>query len=163
MTWTIAITLSVAVLGAVLGIINTWAALDRNKVKLKVIPMTGSRQGNLLTTSINAGEGKTFIVIEVHNLSAFPVTISEVGFLYHGTRRRGAMLGYEVVEGKRLPRRLDLHSSFSVFNYVEAIVESGVALGKIKCAYVKTDCDILRRGNSPALKTLVRETRRAGG
>ena len=32
------ITLAIAVLGAALGIINTWKSIDKDRLKLKVIP-----------------------------------------------------------------------------------------------------------------------------
>jgi len=38
MTVTESITLSIALVGAVLGVINTWHQLDRSRVKLRVTP-----------------------------------------------------------------------------------------------------------------------------
>jgi hypothetical protein len=39
-----AITLSVAVLGAVLGVINTWQGLNKSRLKLKVKPAHDTRR-----------------------------------------------------------------------------------------------------------------------
>ena len=161
MTLIQAITLTIAVLGAVLGVINTFVALDRNRVKLRVIPMAATFNKSLLvSTIIKNGACKTHILIEVQNLSAFAVTIREVGLLYHKNKKRGKWVRSTVCTGGDLPHRLDPQSSFSVFNCVADMVKSGVHVDDVKCAYAMTDCDVVRRGNSPALKTLVRELRR---
>jgi hypothetical protein len=73
------VTLSIAVLGAVLGVINTWRAIDSSRVKLKVLPRH----------AIPVGGAPSHIgfCIAVTNLSAFPVTVNEVGVLYRGNRQ----------------------------------------------------------------------------
>ena len=81
MTLTQAVTLAIALLGAVLGVINTWHALDKNRVKLKVVPkiaMTLGRSGSAVG-----------FCIEITNLSAFAVTVDEAGVHFRGTEARG--------------------------------------------------------------------------
>jgi hypothetical protein len=147
-----AVTLAIALLGAVLGVINILIELNRDRVRLKVIP-----KGAFCVPS--TGEEHR-ICIEVRNLSGFPVTISEVGFVLHDTRRRAMVISPMTADGKSLPRRLEPHNSVST--YTAPIDQMDIDLSKVKCAYAKTDCDIIKRGNSPALKRFVREARNLG-
>jgi hypothetical protein len=137
-----AITLSIAVLGAVLGVINTWHALDRSRVKLKVLPAHAIPSGGA-DPRIKFGIGVT-------NLSAFPVTISEVGVLYEGTNTRGAIIQPLLVDGGRWPRRLEPRSSVTVYGQAP---ESTPDL-RIRCAYATTECGHTKKGNSPALRQI---------
>jgi hypothetical protein len=66
--WQDMVTLGLAGLGAVLGVMNTWQAMSRERLRLRVRPM-----------QIVSGGGLSF-GIEVVNLSSFPVTVEEVGF-----------------------------------------------------------------------------------
>ena len=59
-----AITLSVASVGAVLGILNTWKAIDRDRPKLRVVPKRAIPLG--------AVDPRLRMSIEVINLSTFP-------------------------------------------------------------------------------------------
>ena len=143
------ITLSIAVLGAVLGIINTWKSFDRDRLKLKVIPKHAIPVGNLVDQNIR-------FCVEVINLSTFPVTVCEIGMLFHNTDRRGAVLNPIVIDGKPFPRRLEPRTSFTVYLRHEAFQnEHGY---RIKCAYAETDCGERVKGNSPALKQLARNS-----
>lgn len=69
--------ISIAVLGAVLGVINTWHGLDKSRPKLRVRPAHVIPVGS-------APRSLTFC-IEVTNLSAFALTICDVGVLYRRT------------------------------------------------------------------------------
>jgi hypothetical protein len=138
------ITLSVAVLGAVLGVLNTWQGFDRNRVKLKVIPKGAIPVGG-------ANQRITFC-IEVTNLSTFPVTVSDVGVFYYGTDKRGSIITPFLVDGGSWPRRLEPRSSVTV--YSERPTSS--AEHRIKCAYARTDCGTTKTGTSPALEQVAR-------
>jgi len=138
------ITLSIAVLGAVLGIINTWHALDRSRVKLKVRPAHAIPVGG-------ADPELTFF-IEVTNLSAFAVTVHDVGVFYHGTDRRGSFVRPVLIDGGPWPRRLEPRSSVTVYGQRP---ESSPEM-RIKCAYAKTECGVTKTGSSPALKQIAR-------
>lgn len=137
-----AITLSVAVLGAVLGVINAWRAIDSSRVKLKVIPKH----------AIPVGDMNPCIrfCIAVTNLGVFPVTVNEVGVLYRGTDKRGAFIEPLLLDGGSWPRRLEPRSSVSVYGQRPDLISGH----PIKCAYADTDCGTRRRGNSPALKQI---------
>lgn len=135
-----AVTLSVAVLGAVLGVINTWQGVDKSRVKLKVMP-----KGAI---PVGGADPRLSFCIEVTNLSAFAVTVSDVGVFYHGTKDRGCIVHPFLIDGGPWPRRLEPRSSVTVYSQQP---ESG-ADRRIKCAYARTDCGSTRTGNSPVLK-----------
>jgi hypothetical protein len=137
------VTLSVAVLGAVLGIINTWHGLDQSRLKLKLTPK------HVIAVGIN---DKLEFCIEVTNLSAFPVTICDVGVLYKGTNDRGTMIQPVLLDRGPWPRRLEARSSVTV--YGDRLVPTKY---RIKCAYATTECGNTVEGTSPALKQMANE------
>ena len=137
-----AITLSIAILGAVLGVINTWHALDRSRVKLKVLPAHA--------IPVGGADPRLKFCIGVTNLSAFPVTISEVGILYEGTNKRGVFIEPFLADGGPWPRRLEPRSSVTVYGQVP---DSTPDL-RIRCAYATTECGHTKKGNSPALRQI---------
>lgn len=137
-----AITLAVAVLGAVLGIINTWQSIDKTRVKLKVIPKG--------VIPFGGADPRLTFCIEVTNLSTFPVTVSDVGVFYHGTKHRGCITQPILIDGGPWPRRLEPRSSVTV--YTEK--PDSHAERKIRCAYARTDCGSTGTGNSPALRQI---------
>jgi hypothetical protein len=144
------ITLVIAVVGAVtgvsglvLGVLNTWRAFDRDRVKLKVSPrwaifshpMTGT--GHLLC-------------VEVINMSYLPVTISQVGFTV--SEPKDHFLAFLPVPnmGDTLPKRLEPRTSMTV--YVPEHVSSGEGFIKVEKAFAKTECGHSFYATSPALK-----------
>ncbi len=143
------ITLSIAVLGAVLGILNTWRAIDRDRVKLKVIPKQAIPVGNMPDQRVR-------LCIDVTNFSTFPLTITEVGVLYKGTDKRGAVVNPIIIDGGGFPRKLEPRTSFTAYMHPEALLRSNGH--KVKCVYAKTDCGVLVKGNSLALKQMAIET-----
>lgn len=147
MTLLTGITLAIALLGAVLGIINTWVSVDKNRVKLRVVPKIAYRVG------IPDPQGR--LCIEVMNLSAFPVTVSQVGFLLRGTRDRATIIRPIIHDGGPYPRRLDSRASFTAYSNPNEPEPD--LLGQVRCAFAATDCGVVGRGNSPALKKAVRE------
>lgn len=92
------VTLALALLGAVLGIINTWQALDKTRVKLRVRPKHAIPFGGM-------DERLTFC-IEVTNLSAFAVTIEEAGVSLKGSDNRLAYTNPVLIDDGGWPRRL---------------------------------------------------------
>jgi len=139
------ITLSIAVLGAVLGIINIWRSIDRDRVKLQVIPKQAFPVGGI--------DQETKLCIDVTNFSTFPLTITEVGVLYRGTSERGAIINPIIIDGGDFPRKLEPRTAFSAYARLDSMRRAN---GKsVKCAYVKTDCGVMVKGNSPALKQMV--------
>lgn len=131
--WTGALTIAGAALGAVLGVINTWWALFRDRVRLQVIPLWhgGDRQmqnGQIARlTSAFAGslehhpDGR--IGVRVINRSFFEITIESVGFTpsgYADRHLRKARLVRRFIGGDaddlvRLPCRLAPRESITIW------------------------------------------------
>jgi len=139
-----AATLAIALVGAVLGVINTWYGLDKARVKLKVVPANAIPLGG-------ANPALRFC-IEVTNLSGFPVTISDVGVFFRGTDSRGSFVMPVLLDGGAWPRRLEPRSSVTVY----AQRPESTPKSRIKCAYARTQCGVTKTGTSPALKQIAR-------
>lgn len=137
-----AITLAVAAVGAVLGIINTWHTLDKNRVKLKVVPKHAIPYG--------AADPRLTMCIEVTNLSSFPLTIEEVGVFFHRTDKRAAVINPVLPDNGSWPRRLEPRSSISVYSQRP----EARAGRKMRCAYARTQCGRTIEGTSPAFKQM---------
>jgi hypothetical protein len=90
------LTIGAASVGAVLGVMNTWDAMNQRRVRLRVTPaFVMTTQGDPLGVSI-----------EVINLSAFPLTVAEIGFSAGGGRRI-PIQAPKFLDNKPLPRRLE--------------------------------------------------------
>lgn len=147
------ITTITAVIAAVCGVtalglsfINTWHQLRRDQVRLKVTPQHIIPVGALRNAHVDFG-------IEVINLSEFPVVIVDVGFLLaHGHHGTLSTVSHIEPNGE-LPRRLDPHTSYSVCFWLDT---NTVDLAAVKCAYARTQCGTEVRGNSPALRQLMK-------
>jgi hypothetical protein len=135
------VTLSIAVLGAVLGVINTWHGLDKSRVKLKIRPAHAIPVG--ITQEL------TFC-IEVTNISVFAVTVNDVGFFYRGTDLRASYIHPVLLDGGSWPRRLEPRSSVTVYGSPPELRPGQ----PIRCAYAKTECGVTKTGTSPALKQI---------
>ena len=144
-TLTEALTLAIASVGAVLGIINTWHQRNQRKVKLWVVPKHAIPVGALEGFNIT-------MCIEVINLSTFPVTVSDVGVLYRGTDVRGAVVQPIFIDGGSFPRRLEPRAAFTAYMAGESI--GGRDNHRVKCAYARTDCGVTATGTSPALRQI---------
>ena len=142
------IILSIAVLGAVLGVLNTFRNFDRDRVKLKVIP----KQAFPVGTSF---DDRVRLCINVTNLSTFPLTITDVGILFRGTKERGVVIK-PIINGGEFPRKLEPRTSFTAYLHPEALHENKGH--SIRCVYALTDCGVMVKGNSPALKQLSKES-----
>lgn len=141
----LSVTLSLAVLGAVLGIINTIHALQKDKIKLKVKPKW---------VILPQAPGLKHIGVEVINLGFIPVTISEIGFkISYFTDKRLVLPNPVLLDGGDFPRRLEPRSSFSI--YILDILDDP-NFHKSKYAYAKTDCEKIFKGKSPAFKQAIR-------
>jgi hypothetical protein len=131
-----AVTMSVALVGAVLGVMNTWNAMDQRRVRLRVYPK--------VAVPVMDGEfGRTMGCIEVINLSAFPVSIQEVGFTIRRNSRKGDRLTIVqpfTNDHKPLARRLESRQS------VTAYFELDARFQRAKSSYVLTDCDEMTYG-----------------
>ena len=142
------------VLGAALGIINMWHRLSKDAVRLKVLPAHALPVGH-------GGAGEWTLSIEVINLSAFPVTIGEVGLRLWGTKDRLTALRPIVSDGGPWPRRLESREAVTLIYDSEIRVHE--RLHEVRSAYAKTQCGTTRYGHSGALKQLVREAQERHG
>lgn len=140
-----AITLGIALLGAVLGVINTWRSLSKSRIRLKVVPA--------YAIPVGAADRRLEFAIEITNLSAFAVTVYDAGVFFHGTKRRGAILNPVFSDGGQWPRRLEPRSSVSVYSQIPESPDGH----RIRCAYAKTQCGHTQTGTSPALKQIANE------
>lgn len=130
------------VAGALLGIINTRHQMQRNKLKLKVMPQHAFPVGGIADAHFNFS-------IEVINMSEFPVVIADVGFfLVDGcTASLATVQGIE--SNGALPLRLEPRTRYSKCFWLD---NDSIDLSRIKCAYARTECGNTVRGTSPALK-----------
>jgi hypothetical protein len=144
------VTLSFAVIGAVLGVINTWNAINLRRVRLTVIPSCVLSQGqNFVKTSSAEYRPGAMIGIEVVNMSAFPVTVKSVGFTLRGKKQFITTPLPLLVGLQEWPRKLNPHES--VTGYMHPNTELPPTLGR---AFAVTTSGILCYGSSPALKEM---------
>ncbi len=131
------LTMGAAVIGAVLGIMNTWNAMNQKKVRLRIVP----------AYSIMTATGAVGFSIEVTNLSAFPVTITEVGVTMPGMKRLYILEPFFADKGD-WPRRLEARSVVTAYFPVTDLLGAGQRFGR---AYAQTACGERRYGTSKAL------------
>src|ERR1051326_1701245 len=133
-----ALTLALAAVGAVLGVINTLHGLDKSRVKLKVTPQHA--------ISVGGADSRIEFCIEVINLSAFAVTVRDVGVLYHGTDALGSIASPPfLIDGGPWPRRLEPRSAVTLYSPRPQSWNGE----RVKCAYAQTECGHMKTGNSP--------------
>lgn len=138
-------TLGIALVGAVLGVLNTWRNFDRDRPKLRVTPVHAIPVGGYGGVHPAIGFG-----IEVINLSPFPVTVREVGFLHSGLSDRAVVVQPVTTDNKGTPRRLEPREAVSFFMELP-----GRRKGRpLRCAYASTACGLTFTGTSGALKQL---------
>jgi hypothetical protein len=167
------ITLAVAITGAVtgttgmvLGIINTWRQFDKDRVKLRVVPKLAFQIGNTVVATDRADYlnddspasdflkhgAKKRLCIEITNLSAFPVTISQAGF--GGSKStRFTLFGPLTSTGQPYPTRLEPRQSVTLYMGVGADLDPRYLTKAI--AYAQTDCGHTAYGTSPAFNAYV--------
>jgi hypothetical protein len=104
------VTLSIAAVGAVLGIINTRQAMDQQRVKLRVVP-------KWVLFPMEEPPNDEAGCVEVVNLSAFPVTLQEVGFTL---RERAAKERGRLLRKFSHPTTIRLHGVLSRANRSQA-------------------------------------------
>jgi hypothetical protein len=138
------ITLAIALLGAVLGVINTWQTLDKDRVKLRVVPKHA--------VPVGAADPSLTFCIEITNLSSFAVTVDETGVFYTGTEQRSAYVRPILFDGQGWPRRLEPRTSVTVYGQPPTSLRGN----PVKCAYARTACGVTQIGNSTALMQLSR-------
>lgn len=136
-------TLLIAVAGLILGIRSEWRAHRRDKVSLRIIPKIALPVGPM-------PDPRPCMAFEIINDGFLPATVTEVGFLYRGTKARGVTTVPILSGGEKWPLRLEPHSSTIV--YTDPRELENPDLRRLKCAYVTTASDLTFRGSSPALR-----------
>ena len=160
------LTIIVAVIGATLGIVNTWRDIYQNAVRLKVIPKRQtlgpiSAMGQIYISSTRAtlkGDNplRAGLSIEVRNIGRIPVTIKSLGWL---DRTGNALItNFEVLNGAKLPYRLRARTTLTASMDMLSIHEP--AFLKAADAYADTECGLTVRGTSPAFQQYKRELRK---
>lgn len=137
-----AITLGIALLGAALGLINLWRAIDRDRVRVRVTPLS----------YINTG-GTSGVCLEVVNVGFTSVTLSSIGFDLRGGEQL-VPLSPTFSGGEKLPHRLEPREAVTA--YLPPGMEKDSRFARVKCAYAKTACGIKFRGSSKSLRHYVK-------
>ena len=134
--WKDYLTMTAAMIGAALGIMNTWNSMSQRRVRVRVIPqfVTGV-DGTPIGFSI-----------EVINLSAFAVTLAEVGFRT-AEGRKVPLPAASFSDNGRLPRRLEAREAVSAIFGPKDFSAPNV---KLRAAYARTACGRTIHGNSLA-------------
>ncbi|GAB2493100.1 hypothetical protein GCM10027084_02190 [Pseudoxanthomonas sangjuensis] len=179
MDWKEGMTFGVALLGAVLGVINTVWALYRDRVRLRVRAVWLSRVFQISGTTQLAGQTSEFagvlerspdghFGVRVTNLGFVEVTIDSMGLTSTGffKRRFGRRLQRspiisDAMNAVSLPYRLKPRETITVWTARdEATV--GKALAKAKRVYASTSCGVDVFGASGLLRALVLRERQRG-
>lgn len=137
------ITLAVALVGAVLGIVNTLQSVSKSRVRLRVLPKRA--------IPVGVADPRLTFCIEITNLSDFAVTIEEAGVFHEGTDLRSAIVQPVFADGgSSWPRRLESRSSLTVYSQMPTSTPGH----PIKSAYARTQDGHTKTGTSPALKQI---------
>lgn len=141
-------TFGIAVLGAVLGILNTWQNLRRDSVRLEVQP------AHAIAVGMNP---EPRFCITVVNAGSRAVTLNDVGFRMKGTEGRASLAMHGVAsDGTSLPRKLEPLSSVTFFCFAYP------AGSVVKDAYASTLCGRTFTGSSEALRQVAKQRRFVG-
>lgn len=151
------------IVGTVLGVVATYDLLSKNRVKLRVVPKVGwvNRRGAALTAEKPAapehdptgGAPPNRLAVEVVNLSAFAVTISEVGFGRIEAPTRLVPVP-ELADGETWPVRLESREAMTAYFRLPIQPTERKALAD-RLAYAQTDCGVVKHGTSPMFSQFV--------
>jgi len=145
------ITLGIALLGAALGVINTWVRLREDRVRLRVSAAHSILGGPF-------GVSPWHLSIQVVNLSSFPVRVVEIGLEPGNTpKSKLTILSPMTADSGPWPRRLESREGVTIICPPDLL--SNPELTHVKRAYVRTECGTMCRGSTPALRQYVSEVR----
>lgn len=138
-----AITLSVALLGAGLGVLNllrdVWKTRRQERVRLDVVPKIGRLIGSsqLISSTTGQPDPQGFLVVEVVNRSYFPVFIDSLFLLSESHKGRECMVMQpSVTTKKEWPVKLERHESVTLYS-LPTDVRQLLTIGA-RGVYVKT-------------------------
>lgn len=126
--WLQLVTLAIAIVGAVLGVLNTWRAFSQDRVRLVIKPV--------YATLVPSGE--ECLSISIRNLSTFAITVTHIGFTMQGTDRHLQLLPLFLQPAGQLPVRLEPRTAFTAFAAPGATEVAG--MGRADKVYVSTAC-----------------------
>jgi len=167
-----AITLAIAVIGAVLGVINTWQAITRDRIRLRVTPKIylGGEGDMVFTGSVFPSRDSSVGILnpelesrehdfcfEIVNVGFVPVVVAEVGFLMRRTTERASITDRKLLDGGAWPRRLEAREAVTVL--IPPHPDSRLMYANFKCAYVTTACGLTFKGTSKVFRDIVRRAR----
>ena len=148
MIWYYIITAVLACIGAFLGIINTIYNIHQNRFKLKIIPSLSVKVYNKKVDKIEN------LCIQIINLSNYPVTVSQVGFLLtSGEYTHGMIMAPITYDNKPWPRRLESREAVRVY-YGRGLKDINI-VKEAKKIYVDTECGRRVYGRGPALQAYI--------
>jgi hypothetical protein len=142
-------TLAIALLGAVLGVYNAWQGWRDRKVRFRVRATQAIPLG---------GPAPLCLSIEVTNLSAFAITIEQVGLTIgkpRGSLPRRAMIPPDNIINGSLPMKIEPRHSGSVVAWARELPDDG-----FDHAYARTSGGEIAFATSPALLQWVRSVTR---
>jgi len=153
------ITLSIALLGAVLGIVNTIDGVSKSrrdrKYVVKVTPKLGYRiGGGIVSSSVDVPNSQSFLVVKVLNQSHFPIYVDGL-YLTANPAPKGRiaqLLPSPTTTGKELPCKLDRNESVTLF--AEDTTVNLLKHENIVGAYIETACGKKFSGTSIAIQAI---------
>jgi hypothetical protein len=125
-----AVTFGVALLGAVLGVINLWWMLRKDTVRLKVRRMFAY---GIQSTWRTVG-------VEVINVGFLPVTVTEVGFTTRGRGAKRAPIVGDHLRQQALPKRMESRTDLTIYADPSALTDERIK--KMTHVYAKTACGL---------------------
>lgn len=139
------ITFAIAVVGALLGIINTVHNLDKDRVKIRVQPVLAIMMGI-------PQRDEEYTGVQITNLSSFSISIHDVGFLLQKTDKRAAIVNPLTANGEvSLPFELGSRKKETFYTKLDSLIRDA---GLLKCAYCFTSCGTEVFGNSKIIKQI---------
>lgn len=134
-----AVTLAIALLGAVLGMLNAWRNWNMDRVRVRV----------RITWAITAGGN--CLCFDVVNLSNFPVSVTHFGF----DKADGTHMQFLPIftNGERLPVRLESRTRCTGMAAPGA--HQGGQFATVTTAYIQTACGLKIKGDGAALRQVV--------
>jgi len=134
------------VVGSFLGVINFILSLSKSRVRLKVFPK--------ITVFLENKNQKTELIqrvcVEVLNLSEFPISISEAGFIMRRPRNvKVTFLDKKLAHGGTLPKRMDPRTSITIYHPNPNFFKTDAH--KISGAFVITECGKEIKGKNKML------------
>lgn len=157
------ITAVAAFVGMILGIYNFFIERNNSKVKLKIIPKSAKPFGTTddgkiaiksSSNEFNIEGQPDELLLDIINLSHFPVTICEVGLHAPDRLNRFAVPKPRLLDDKEWPFLLNPRQRVTVgIDWENLLDKEGIQ--KITSAYAKTVCGNTCFGMSNALKALI--------